>query len=380
MKKYGVLQALSVVFILIAAYGVSRYLVATKPVAEKTEAKKSVVHVRVDTVVLQDYDVAYTCFAKVHAGATVRLSSEVGARIVAGPVALREGTSFRKGDLIVRLYDDDARASLMAARSRYMSLLSQQLSDLAVDLPQEAEKWNAFFDGLSVDGELPPLPAINSAKEKVYLSVRNVISEYYGVRQAEINLRKYVVHAPFDGVFLTVSKEVGAIASVGSEIATIAQTDRLELEAGVEPGYVRYFSCGSAVTVEDGRGGFRGTVARIAPFVDESTQRVKVYIRVEPSGRNLISGQLYRVRIAAARLRRVVRLPREALFADDTVYACIEGRLRARSAEVVYVDEDYAYLRGPEPGTVVVAESLVSPFDGMEIGLLEERRTSDKTE
>lgn len=75
------------------------------------------------------------------------------------------------------------------------------------------------------------------------------------------------------------SKEVGAIASVGGEIATITQTDRLELEAGVEPDYVRYFSCGSAVTVEDERGGFRGTVARIAPFVDESTQRVKVYIR-----------------------------------------------------------------------------------------------------
>lgn len=379
MKKHRLLQAVLVAFILIAAYGAYRYMVVTKPVAEKNKAKKSVVHVRADTVALRDYDVVYTCFAKVHAGATVRLSSEVNARIVAGPVALREGTSFRKGDLLVRLYDDDARASLMAARSRYMSLLSQQLSDLAVDFPQEADKWNAFFNRLSVDEDLPPLPAINSAKEKVYLAVRNVISEYYGVRQAEINLRKYAVYAPFDGVFSTVSKEVGAIASVGGEIATITQTDRLELEAGVEPDYVRYFSCGSAVTVEDERGGFRGTVARIAPFVDENTQRVKVYIRVETPGRNLISGQLYRVRIAAARLKEVVRLPREALFDDDTVYACIDGRLRARSVEVVYVDEDYAYLRGLEPGTLVVAESLVNPSDGMEIGLLKGRRASDKT-
>lgn len=90
-----------------------------------------------------------------------------------------------------------------------MSLLSQQLSDLAVDFPQEADKWSAFFNRLSVDEDLPPLPAVNSAKEKVYLAVRNVISEYYGVRQAEINLRKYAVYAPFDGVFSTVSKEVG---------------------------------------------------------------------------------------------------------------------------------------------------------------------------
>ena len=98
MKKHRLLQAVLVAFILIAAYGAYRYMVVTKPVAEKNKAKKSVVHVRADTVALRDYDVVYTCFAKVHAGATVRLSSEVSARIVAGPVALREGTSFRKGD------------------------------------------------------------------------------------------------------------------------------------------------------------------------------------------------------------------------------------------------------------------------------------------
>lgn len=39
-----------------------------------------------------------------------------------------------------------------------MSLLSQQLSDLAVDFPQEADKWSAFFNRLSVDEDLPPLP------------------------------------------------------------------------------------------------------------------------------------------------------------------------------------------------------------------------------
>lgn len=84
MKKHRLLQAALAAFILIAAFGVYRYMVVTKPVAEKNKAKKSVVHVRADTVALRDYDVAYSCFAKVHAGATVRLSSEVSARIVAG--------------------------------------------------------------------------------------------------------------------------------------------------------------------------------------------------------------------------------------------------------------------------------------------------------
>lgn len=380
MTRSRLLQAALVVAILAAAYGLFRAMVATKPVAEKNAEKKNIVHVRVDTAALEDCDVTYACFAKVYAGATVRLSSEVSARIIDGPVALREGTRFRKGELIVRLYDDDARAALMAARSRYMSLLSQQLSDLSVDFPGQAAKWRAFFDSLSVEQDLPPLPAVESEKEKVYLSVRNVISEYYGVKQSEINLHKYAIYAPFDGVFSSVTKETGAIASAGGEIATITRTDRLELEAGVEPQYAAYLSPGRTVTVEHDRGTWRGTVDRIAPFVDEATQRVKVYVRVDTSDRSLIPGQLYRIRIAATRLQQVVRLPREALAPGERIYVYAAGRLCSQQAEVAYTDEDYVYLRGIRPGTVLVAESLVDPFDGMEVKLLQTPQTPAKTE
>lgn len=370
MKKNRLIQVAVAVLIVGGAYGLFRYMVRTKPVAEINEEKRNLIHVKADTVALRDYDVSYSCFAKVYAGATVKLSSEVSARIVPGDLPLREGTRFKRGDLLVRLYDDDARAALMASRSRYMSLLSQQLADLAVDFPQEEAKWTAFFNSISVDRDLPDLPPVNSEKEKVYLSVRNVISDYYGVKQAEINLRKYAIHAPFDGVFLTVAKEVGAIASPGSEIATIIQTDRLELEAGIEPPYREYLYRGCPVTVECGEKLYRGTVDRVAPFVDEAMQRVKIYIRVEAPEESLISGQLYRIRVATTHLQGVMRLPREALFADRTIYLWADGCLHARKAEVVYVDEDYAYLRGLTPGEIVVAESLVNPYDGMEVQLL----------
>lgn len=330
MKRHRLLQAALAVLIVAGAYGLFRYMVRTKPVAEINEEKRNLIHVKADTVTLRDYDVSYSCFAKVYAGATVKLSSEVSARIVPGEVTLREGVRFRKGDLLVRLYDEDARASLMASRSRYMSLLSQQLADLSVDFPQEAAKWTDFFNSLSVDRDFPPLPAVTSEKEKVYLSVRNVISDYYGVKQAEITLRKYAIDAPFDGVFLSVAKEVGAIASPGSEVATIIQTDRLELEAGVEPEYTQYLYRGCPVTVESGTERYDGRVDRIAPFVDEAMQRVKIYIRVEAPEGSLISGQLYRIRVATTRLQQVMRLPREALFAGDTIYAWVDGHLRAR--------------------------------------------------
>lgn len=49
----------------------------------------------------------------------------------------------------------------------------------------------------------------------------------------------------------------------------------------------------------------------------------------------------------------------------------LTGTFAPERGEVVYVDEDYVYLRGVTPGEILVAESLVNPYDGMEVRLLE---------
>lgn len=97
MKRHRLLQAALAVLIVAGAYGLFRYMVRTKPVAEINEEKRNLIHVKADTVTLRDYDVSYSCFAKVYAGATVKLSSEVSARIVPGEVTLREGVASARG-------------------------------------------------------------------------------------------------------------------------------------------------------------------------------------------------------------------------------------------------------------------------------------------
>lgn len=114
MKKHRLLQAALAAFILIAAFGVYRYMVVTKPVAEKNKAKKSVVHVgpiRSPCGTTTSPIPVLRRFMPERRSGSARRSAPHRRRAV----ALREGTSFRKGDLLVRLYDDDVRASLMAA-------------------------------------------------------------------------------------------------------------------------------------------------------------------------------------------------------------------------------------------------------------------------
>lgn len=161
---------------------------------------------------------------------------------------------------------------------------------------------------------------------------------------------------------------MGAIANTGSEIASIAQTDQLELEAGVEMSNARSIQRGSKATVVSSSGDtYTGRIDRIAPFVDENTQRVKIYIQVDaPQGR-LIKGELYKIRLATSTLNNVMRLPREAIFADDTVYGYRDGQIFALSPEIVYTDENFVYIRNIERGTILVCESLVNPYDGMTV-------------
>ncbi len=54
-----------------------------------------------------------------------------------GNIAFKEGERFRKGYLLIRIYDDDIKASLAASKSNFLQRLSSVLSDLKIDSPEE---------------------------------------------------------------------------------------------------------------------------------------------------------------------------------------------------------------------------------------------------
>ncbi len=353
---YGFLAVL----VLIGAIALTRFMMASKQSPMHDANKRSVIYVKTSKVENESITTQMVKDGRVSAYDNVSLSAEVSGKILQGDVRFKEGESFKKGEAIIRIYNDDVKATLKANKSSFLQTLSKVLPDIKVDYNSEYDKWMTFFNAIDVNQPLPELPIINSNKEKVFLASNNVLSSYYSLQQQEIILSRYVVRAPFDGCFTSVSKEIGAVASTGVELATIIRTDRLEVAVPVFPTDLKWIDEGQKVTLINRRGDtckLQATVSRKSSFVDKNTQTVNVYLTY--TGNDLLAGEYLKAYFDCENVTGF-KIPREAVLDNNSVYVLKDNSLISTPVNIARQLDDYTIISGIEPGTSVVMESLTS--------------------
>lgn len=372
MKLKKAFVGLTVIAI-IAGAGIATFLlIATKPESKKNLNSTSVLGVKTIVAEPANYSVDMTYPGRVAAREIVTLTSEVTGKILPSQVALKVGERFKKGDVIVNILDAAVRASHNALISQFLNTLSNTLPDLKVDFPDQYDKWYSFFSEVDIDKKLPELPSINSDKEKVYISNKDIFSSYYNLLQNEIILSRYQIIAPFNGVYSSVAKEVGDIATANSEIAKIISTDRLELVVGVSLADAQKLSEGTVVDVVSQAGKvYKGSIDRIAPFVNQSTQSINVYVLFSEPSLEIVEGQMLNLTMPSVALEDVIEINREAIVGDSIVYGVQNALLKSVKVEVVANTPTRSYLRGITAGDTIVGESLVSPYVGMPVRKLD---------
>jgi multidrug efflux pump subunit AcrA (membrane-fusion protein) len=351
------------------AIGLSGFFMKNQPEPKKSKQTENLLSVEIDTVARALMNPSMRYEGRVNSYETVSLSAEVSGRIMPGKVPFKEGEDFEKGDLLVQIYDEDARAAMTSGKSNFLRTLSSILPDLRVDFPKEYDKWKEFFNAIDVKGPLPTLPEIESEQEQVFLASRGVLSEYYSLRRQEINLKKYNLYAPFDGTFMKVNQQVGAIANPGVALASIVRTNRLEVVVPIPPEDAQWVSPGDPVKLEGSNGVTQtGTVNRIADFVDPSTQSVNVYIQYIPAGkRSFKVGEFVQSTFKISRQVKGFQIPREALLNNEKVYLVNDEHLKIQPVEVVRKLSDHAVVSGLKDGELVVTESLVDVEEGQKV-------------
>lgn len=369
MKRKNVIYLVGSIAVIGLAVALTGFFMKNQPEPKHNEQSENLLSVKVDTVATETIHPSMKYEGRINSYETVSLSAEVSGRIMPGEVPFKEGEDFEKGDLLVQIYDEDARAAMTSGKSNFLRTLSSILPDLKVDFPDEYQKWKNFFNRIDVKGELPELPEINSEQEQVFLASRGVLSEYYSLRQQELNLEKYNLYAPFDGAFMRVNQQVGAIASPGVALASIVRTDRLEVVVPVPPEDAQWVSPGDPVKLSDSKGPARtGTVTRIADFLDPSTQSVNVYVQYLPNGSGSYKvGEFVEATFNISREVTGFTLPREALLNDNQVYVVNDHHLKKKTVEIARKMADHAVVSGLKDGELVVMESLVDVEQGQKV-------------
>lgn len=358
----------SVILLLVVSVGLMSVLGSMKQEPPRNEKEVAKVYVKVEKVVYNDMSPTFSEGGRLGSQNKVDLMSEVQGKILVTKTSLKKGERFKKGDLLIRIFDEEARNNLMASKSRFLNILAGTLPDLNIDYPESYDKWLQFYERIDISENLPELVDFSLNKEKTFLASRNVLNDYYLIKSAEIRLSKYSIYAPFSGSFTEVYFEVGSIANPGGRIATIIQTDKLELEIPIKVEQIEFINIGDKVNVDANKHEVLGKIVRISDFVSPETQSVSVFISLYPNKEiKLFEGMYLNANFKGKPLSNVMEMPRNAVVNRNQVFIVENGKLAKRAIKVFKLNETTLMFSGLEEGVDLVVEPLINPRVGMNV-------------
>jgi len=310
----------------------------------------------------------------------VTLVSEVSGSIEKGTVPFLPGQSFKKGDLLLKIDDRQVRYDLNSLKSDFLNALTAVLPELNVDFPDDFRIYQDYFERITFDRPLPPLPEASNQKIKLYLTRFNVYKLYFSVKNQEIRLSKHYFYAPFDGSIVSTDLRAGSTARAGSKLGRIINLGSLEVEAPVPAQDIGWIDRHGTVQLTSSEipGRWSGKIARIGKAIDEKTQSIPVYIRLNNKGqKQLYSGVFLTAHIPGKSVDDAFMIPRHALYGSSKIYLIKNGKLDFRSVEVLRRQEGEVILgSGIQNGDTVITEILQGVAEGMPVRM----RSASKTE
>jgi len=245
-------------------------------------------------------------------------------------LGVAEGSRVKAGDVIARLDARDVAAQFDSAAANIKVALAAieqaeaENRDASASLARTQDLLKQKFVSQS---------ALDTAKARSERAVAAVASAKASLAVAQANARNAQVavdytqiRAPFDGIILSKSANVGDLVTPFSSAAdskgavvTMADMTTLEVEADVSESSLSKISVGqpAEITLDalpDAR--FRGTVARIVPTVDRAKATVMTKVRFDAIDPRVLPEMSAKVSFLTQQVTAAQQTPQTAVSAD----------------------------------------------------------------
>lgn len=281
------------------------------------------------------------------------------------------GTRYTKDEVMIEMDDTEARLGLKSQKAQLHTAITAMMPDLKIDMPESYNQWKSYLDAFDVNRPIKDFPKSKSDREAYYVSTKNLHTQYYNIKSAEVRLGKYQVRAPFSGVLVAANVNEGGLVRAGTPLGTLMNSGTYEMEAAVQVADLKYIKNGSSVKVvsDDSGKSWNGKVKRIGDIVDATTQTATVYIGL--SGKGLREGQYLRAIINTSAISKAMEVPRNWLVNNDKLYVVKDDQLELKTIEVVKVAGDNVIVKGLDDGDRLLADKVSGAFEGMKVKVAE---------
>ena len=309
--------------------------------ASRKGGKKPDKTVPVNVMLVKDtaFSNAIDITGTIDANEQVDLRSETAGNITG--IYFKEGTHVNKGQLLVKVYNQD----------QYASLRSVQVQ---IKLAEIVEYRNRV---------LLQKEAVSKEEYDTSLSSLNVLKSQADLIRAQI--AKTEVRAPFSGIIGLRNISPGGYLSPSSSIATLVNMDPAKITFSVPERYLPLIKTGSKIhfNIESSPQNFVGTVYAIEPNINQTSRTITVRAKsANPKGL-LRAGSFAKINLTLEQIPKTIFVPTESVIPDiksNKVFVVANGVAEPREVKTdVRTATGIQITDGLKPGDSVIVSGII---------------------
>ena len=376
------IKAIITIAVLLAAVAAAAGIIMSRPMPEQLTVSETTSAIRAMTVVKESLRLKIRSEGTVTPKTQTNVIPEIKGRVTWISPNLVVGGYFQAGDLLVTIdaADYEARTGLAQAQL------------LRAEAELEHKRFELQRLQTLIKDNLVSQSNLENAARAHKIAKANVIESKINLAQAERDLSRTKITAPFEGMVRSESIDIGQFVQQGTPIASIYASDAIEVRLPIVNAQLAYLDPANLqrgeldpatapmirLTARYAGTSFvwRGQLARTEGEIDAQSRMITAVARVRQDNQSpdvppLQVGAFVAAEIEGQYLDDIVRLPRAALRPNSQVLI-IDGdnRLRFRAVNVLRLENDFVLIdSGLESGEVVNLSPIQTVVDGMRVSL-----------
>jgi len=357
--------------LLASAVFISKTFIDNKKKPEST-SNKIIKTVFVEKIINKEIPLVITTSGNLNAKNKIELFVEVQGVLKPSVKDFKAGTTYKKGESILRINSEEFYANLQSQKSNFYNSLIAIMPDIRLDFPDHHLKWQNYLNSLDINKATPKLPIFSTEKEKYFISGRGINTSYYNVKNLEVKLGKYGLRAPFNGILTEALVTPGTLVRVGQKLGEFIDPSIYEMEVSVNAEFANLLKKGNTVTLHNLEKSkeYEGKVVRINGKVDASSQTIKAYIQVSHS--NLKEGMYLEANLIAKSEKDAIEVSRELLINNEQLFVVKDSVLDLITVKPVYYSTENVVIKGIEDGTLILSKPVPGAYSGMHVKIFHE--------
>ena len=372
IRTFVIPTAIVLLFLSVAAT-----LMATAPVLEPANDTPTPLTVRVRTIETESIELKVHSQGSVVPSTVSQLIPEVSGRVTWTSPSLVAGGYFEAGQELARIDNLDYRN----AQDRANAALKRATAEV------EHAKYEYGRLRSLAERKLVSRSALENGLRAYRVTQAAFEDAQANSDQAQENVKRTVLRAPFTGLVRAENIDIGQFASRGQPIATLYANDVVEVRLPIADRQLAFLNLPPlrngnfpedmqpTVKLSADYGGqtreWFGKIVRAEAEIDTSSRMVQLVARVESAedSQDLSVGLFVTAEIAGLAVENIVRLPRSAIRNDNQVLVVdTENRLRFRDIQPLRLYKDNVLINaGLIPGERVCVSTVQTAIEGMAV-------------